>query len=328
MVFKINSKREILSNLNKSALFNHSLRDNTTNGITFSNHKISKLSFLPHISRFINKFLYKIPLIGIGSSLCRYTNTFNIYSSREDRKRYKDFNKNSVFANFGCGAFYHNKWTNFDYPGVSQYYKSLLGTPNKDFIPIDLCEKNLKIPLADNSTSLIYMSHVLEHLEETNGEKIFQEFQRILKPKGIFRLVIPDDHKFMYYSKCLNNEKYLSKELKEISAWSSIVSIFKEAANQDPKKLYKIAVENDYSIEKISKLLSEEIIDLNKFKSSNPERHITHWSDEKLFRISRNSNFNHAMLLHRGHSNAKPFENITVFDMSENQYSRFFEFIK
>tara|TARA_B100001989_G_C24541353_1_gene467736 strand:- start:102 stop:1088 length:987 start_codon:yes stop_codon:yes gene_type:complete len=328
MYYKLSDKEEILNYLEKSELFNHSLRKNTTNGLTISNHTISQLSFLPHLSRLINKYLYNLPVIGLGSSLCRYTNTFNIYSSKEDRKRYKIFDKKAVFANFGSGAFYHKKWTNFDFPGVSKYYKSLLGTPNKDFIPIDLCDKNLKIPLDDNSTSLIYMSHVLEHLEESNGEKVFQEFQRILKPNGVFRLVIPDDHKFMYYSKCLNNEKNLSKDLKELSTWSSIVSIFKEAANQDPKKLYELAVENDYCIEKIAELLSNEIKDLKKFKASNPERHITHWSDKKLFRISKKSNFNHSMLLHRGHTNAKPFENINVFDMSENQYSRFFEFIK
>ena len=145
---------------NHKPLSINTLRNNTTLSLNICSEYISRSTILPKIVRFINKYLYIIPFLGIGASLDRYTNNLTIYSAHQDRKRYSKYKDNAIFANFGCGAFSHNKWTNLDYPGISKYYKSLLGKPNKDFIPIDLTEENLRIPFADSTVDLIYFSRM------------------------------------------------------------------------------------------------------------------------------------------------------------------------
>ena len=44
----------------------------------------------------------------------------------------------------------------------------------------------------DNSCSLVYSSHVLEHVDVHNSETFVREIYRILEPGGVFRLALPD----------------------------------------------------------------------------------------------------------------------------------------
>ena len=83
--------------------------------------------FLPFLTRFINKYLYKIPTLGIGGFYDRYSNSFSLYSSHQDKKAYEGFKNGSLFINLGSGSFSHPKWKNFDFPGVSSFYKCLQG---------------------------------------------------------------------------------------------------------------------------------------------------------------------------------------------------------
>ena len=64
-------------NINETKLFS-SLRESSIKGIRFYSHKISGSSFLPKISRFINKYLYSI---GLASSLNRYDNSLSLFSA-------------------------------------------------------------------------------------------------------------------------------------------------------------------------------------------------------------------------------------------------------
>ena len=56
----------------------------------------------------------------------------------------------------------------------------LFKSENRDFFHIDLCAKNLFIPEADNSVSLIYCSHTLEHLSKKASKRFLKECFRIL----------------------------------------------------------------------------------------------------------------------------------------------------
>lgn len=51
---------------------------------------------------------------------------------------------------------------------------------------------------ADSSVDRIYSSHFLEHVPYAKAQRILSECRRILKPGGIFRLVVPD---LLYYSR-------------------------------------------------------------------------------------------------------------------------------
>lgn len=312
----------------ESFIFTHALKDNSTSSITLSFKFFSKSILVPKLVRFINRFLYKIPYLGVGATLCRYTNTFHIYSSHEDKKRYKNYKSKDLYLNFGSGAFSHHYWKNYDYPGITRYYKAILGKPYKDFTPINLCERELRIELDDNSTQLIYFSHVLEHLEQDKGEHLIKEFYRILKPGGILRISIPDDHKLMQHALYCHESDGFCEDFKSLSSATSIQFIFKEAGCKTKEELYKLAKSENFSIEKIKNKLSLELKDINTFKNEDPSRHITHWSNRMIFEISKKVNFKKCMLLFRGHTNALPFENLNVFDLTESHNSRFFEFIK
>jgi SAM-dependent methyltransferase len=51
---------------------------------------------------------------------------------------------------------------------------------------------------ADASVDRIYSSHFLEHVPNPKAQRILAECRRILKPGGIFRLVVPD---LLYYAR-------------------------------------------------------------------------------------------------------------------------------
>ena len=49
-----------------------------------------------------------------------------------------------------------------------------------------------KLPFKNNSMDLVYSSHMVEHLYEEDFLKFLSESDRVLKPNGVFRMVIPD----------------------------------------------------------------------------------------------------------------------------------------
>lgn len=48
------------------------------------------------------------------------------------------------------------------------------------------------LPFKSNTFDVIYCNHVFEHLIVKDGEMLCKELYRILKPNGIFRIVVPD----------------------------------------------------------------------------------------------------------------------------------------
>lgn len=80
--------------------------------------------------------------------------------------------------NFGCGSTFHPAWVNIDIasslPEVRAY---------------DI-RKNLPYP--DAEFDACYSSHVLEHLKQHEAQKLLADCHRILKSKGIIRIVVPD----------------------------------------------------------------------------------------------------------------------------------------
>jgi predicted SAM-dependent methyltransferase len=84
----------------------------------------------------------------------------------------------SELLNLGCGARTHPAWTNVDFradpPRVIGHD---LRTP---------------LPFADGSFSAVYASHVLEHFPHDYAPVFLAECRRVLKPRGIVRIVVPD----------------------------------------------------------------------------------------------------------------------------------------
>lgn len=98
-----------------------------------------------------------------------------------------------VMVNIACGKQNHSDWINLDIsasPGVKYH------------------NVKKKLPFKDNSVSIIYHSHILEHLEKPHATKFIKECYRVLEKGGIMRIAVPDFEKMcIQYLKNLNTYK-------------------------------------------------------------------------------------------------------------------------
>jgi predicted SAM-dependent methyltransferase len=86
--------------------------------------------------------------------------------------------KNPKLVNIGCGKIYHEDWINYD-----------LHPSDNNIIKCDIMNG---IPLDSKTVDVVYHSNILEHLHKEKAEAFLHECHRILKPKGIIRIAIPD----------------------------------------------------------------------------------------------------------------------------------------
>src|SRR4051794_33117528 len=113
-----------------------------------------------------------------------------------------------ALVNLGCGARMHRLWNNIDF----SYYARLAGRPRlSGFLracsvlsaaryerllaadpAIIAWDLRKGVPFPDASFDLVYHSHVLEHLERNNAQRLLAECRRVLKPSGVLRVVVPD----------------------------------------------------------------------------------------------------------------------------------------
>jgi predicted SAM-dependent methyltransferase len=310
----------------KNFKFHTKERDINISSLRFRTNRVSDSLFLPKLSRFINKHFYNW---GLGSVINRYDNSISIYSSKQDKILYKEFEKDSIFCNFGSGAFYHKKWKNYDYPGNSKYYKNLQGIKGKDFIPINLCSKNLKIPEKNNSVSLIYCSHSLEHLEEKSASNFLSECFRILKKNGVMRIVLPDTwNDFKNTSILFDPGNNINSNITNIYIRDSASNILSDTINLNKNQLKKLFFQSKFNGKKFFEIAKTFNKVSTNFNIHNPERHISFWNKKKLLLISKNIGFSKYLPLYRGSSIAKPFMNTNIFDNCVPEISFYFEIQK
>ncbi len=48
------------------------------------------------------------------------------------------------------------------------------------------------VPFADASVDVVYSSHFLEHLSHSQGRALLEECRRVLRPRGLLRVTVPD----------------------------------------------------------------------------------------------------------------------------------------
>jgi predicted SAM-dependent methyltransferase len=82
------------------------------------------------------------------------------------------------YLNFGCGANFHTAWVNIDLVPCSPEVRAY--------------DIRKSFPYPDNEFDACYSSHVIEHLKQNEAQKMVAECHRVLKQKGIIRVVVPD----------------------------------------------------------------------------------------------------------------------------------------
>ena len=85
---------------------------------------------------------------------------------------------NLTLLNLGCGSTFHSSWKNLDVNPLSE--------------EIEYWDAKQGVPFKSGSVDVVYHSHLLEHLVAEDGQILLEECFRVLKPKGILRVVVPD----------------------------------------------------------------------------------------------------------------------------------------
>lgn len=90
----------------------------------------------------------------------------------------------NIKLNVGASPIWANSdWYILDHKKTSQK-NSILGDASK-------------IDLDDNSAEIIFCSHVVEHIPQIKIEEVLNEFNRVLKPGGVLRILTPDMEKIL-----------------------------------------------------------------------------------------------------------------------------------
>jgi SAM-dependent methyltransferase len=106
--------------------------------------------------------------------------------------------QNMSYVQYGCGHSAPEGWTNFDSSPTLRIERwPLIGrfvTKNESRFPDNVRVADIVrgLPVADGSADGVYASHVLEHLTRSDFETALQNTFRMLKPQGLFRLIVPD----------------------------------------------------------------------------------------------------------------------------------------
>lgn len=311
--------------LSKISLFS-SHRNNYLPALKIYSRRVSTSHLLPKLSRVLNKLLYRF---FCGSALNRYDNSFTLYSSFADKGLYKEYDSLSIFCNFGSGGFYHPKWRNYDYPGQSKYYQSIQGEDGIDFFAINLCDSPLKLQEADNSVTLIYCSHTLEHLGTKAATDFLAECFRILKPNGVLRVALPNTEYDFYINRVIDDYRDgLGERIKDIFLRHATTHLITDSKSIDLDIIKRFAKDNDFKANQIFSAIQEFDPNYTLFNEGNPERHICFWGHETLIQATKKMGFRYCLPMLQGSSIAPPFTNINIFDNTEPHTAIFFDVVK
>ncbi len=132
-------------------------------------------------------------------------------------------------CNIGCGQTPTENWINFDnslivrlakFPFICYFlhFLKLIDDNQIRFMKvvraygIKFADVRKRIPLPDNSLDVLYTSHMIEHLTQSEMHYFLKEAYRVLKPGGILRIAFPDLRKMVEdYNKNLDADIFIKR---------------------------------------------------------------------------------------------------------------------
>lgn len=153
--------------------------------------------------------------------------------------------KNAMRINVGCGQSPTKGWRNFDnsfslclskFVFISNllYKLKLLNQIQYEFIQfcslnhIEYGDPIKGLPVTDGSIEVFYSSHMIEHLDRLDADKLLQEARRVLRPGGIIRLAVPDLCKLIdEYVELRDADKFITRTCLCLSRPRTIAQRFK-----------------------------------------------------------------------------------------------------
>lgn len=162
-------------------------------------------------------FGLSIGRLSLKRPLWDYSKIQNLYASLARGKRFQMRRLDVAakpYLNAGCGPNLRRDFINLDYgwrPGL------------------DLCwDLTKRLPFTDNSLNGVYIEHCLEHVSRSSCLAALREFNRILKPGGTIRVVVPDAELYIdLYIQYRNGEKPIFPYVEEPPSadWTPIDSV-------------------------------------------------------------------------------------------------------
>lgn len=104
-----------------------------------------------------------------------------------------------LYVQYGCGLRAPEEWTNFNSSPRLRFERlpavgAAAGLVGRRLFPRNIAFGDIVfgLPLPDGSADAVYASHVLEHLARTDASRALANTFRLLKPGGVFRMIVPD----------------------------------------------------------------------------------------------------------------------------------------
>jgi predicted SAM-dependent methyltransferase len=253
---------------------------------------------------------------------------FELYDKESiEKRRFYNISAGGHF-DFGCGI-HHPFWTNID---VDRPWKNQIQFNPVQDVAHDLL--SLKpIPVESCTAEIVYSRVTIEHISDDAALQMFKEVERMLKPRGVFRVVAPnididyrayknnDKHYFFWVPRRYSIEQAI---LEHFAYGTSIMNnepAFEKICDEKFRELfsqltYEAAL--DYCISKCD--LSTQFV--------NRENHINWWNPSKLERMLRMAGFNTIYVSSAEQSSLPVLRNEHYFDNVYQKAMMYMEAVK
>jgi predicted SAM-dependent methyltransferase len=230
----------------------------------------------------------------------------------------KSIDQKKLMVDVGAAYFYRRHWKIMDFS--TDHYFFVPGIIDYNF---DLTSGK-KFPFENNSVSLFYSSHTLEHVPVTFCQDIFNEFYRCLKPGGCVRLTMPDFDKAANAFE-QNNIDYFNLYDDPIEQRFLRIFAVHKIGNVSNDK-----VKNDFNSMSKEKFADSYIsdVDLSTVKKFGHSMHVNWWNFEKAKLFLENAGFKVIFQSEPNKSKFAEFHDEKLFDQRHPKISMYVEAIK